>query len=647
MTAAPNKDLPARLEAARADYAKTHCNGDVVAAYSKVAELALREGFEGGAVTLEKLADNPELAERVIEKIIALTVAPATSAGTLSVPLPQRGITLRKTRNGLIPDEENIRRIVLNDPNLQGVVRYDEFSGDMILVRPITTDPTLVGERGVPRPWTDADTVVLQTYIQRNFIPRIGREKIEAVMAMHARHSCAVHPVRDYLQSVSWDRVPRLDTWLRDYLGANSQPEEYLAAVGAKWLISGVARIFEPGCQADNALVLEGAQGIYKSKALRTLASDDWFSDSLPADLSCKDARDHLRGKHILELPELAQFKRGEIETVKAFITRRFEQYRPSYGRHEIKFPRQCIFAGSTNDKRYLTDPTGNRRWWAIACSRVEIDAIKEFRDQFWAEAVTRYRAHEQWYLTPKLEGLAAAEAKSRVAHDPWTAKVADIVMQIQTPDVTPGEVMAQMDLQQSERHARNSGRIGTILGDLGWQEGKRHYVRGQTYLPPPGVKEDREKSREAEEKAFADPQPEPARKSTPAEPSARKTAQPADAPPTEQPQAWVEAVDAAVNVAPQPSTPTPEKSNDAQPEAVKTNGSSAHAEPAPTSTARFDFEILWPSRAAADQRKIFTTKYPGSGIKPLGCVVRGLTAAQVAEVQALAKAHGARAVPA
>jgi predicted P-loop ATPase len=396
---------------------------------------------------------------------------------------PAAAFDLRMTKNGVIPDEENVLRILKGDPNLQGVVRFDEFASEMILARPITRDEC-VGERGVPRPWTDADTVTLQTYIQRYIVPRIGREKIEAVVAMYARKYAAFHPVRDYLQSVEWDGVPRLDNWLRDYMGANEQPAEYVAAVGSRFLIAAVARITEPGCQADSAIVLEGPQGIYKSTALRVLAGDEYFSDSLPADLSHKDARDHLRGKWIVELSELAQFRRGEIETIKAFISRRYEQYRPSYGRHEIKFPRQCVFAGTTNADEYLVDQTGNRRFWVVACKGVELGALTRDRNQIWAEAVVRYRNREPWHLSGQIADVAATEAGARVAHDPWTQHVASILedRMPRITECTPGEIMGLMDLSEGERHKSNAARVAQILRDLGWRKGRRDRTRGQIY---------------------------------------------------------------------------------------------------------------------------------------------------------------------
>lgn len=386
---------------------------------------------------------------------------------------------LRTNKQGPIPDEENIRLILENDSALQGIARFDEFASELILTRPIDAG-RVVADRDTPRAWTDADTIALQTYIQRHYIPRIGRDRVEAVIGMHARTHGAFHPVRDYLQGLRWDGTYRLDTWLAVYLGAHRQPAPFLQAVGPRFLIAAVARVLEPGCQVDTAMVLEGDQGIRKSTAWRVLASDAWFSDSLPPDLAHKDARDHLRGKWIIDLSELAQFKRAEIETIKAFISRRHEQYRPSYGRHEVRFPRQCVFAGTTNADSYLVDPTGNRRFWTVACTTVDLAALKRDRDQLWAEAVVRYRNGDAWHLTGDLEQLAATEASQRVQHDPWTAEVAALVPVDDRLDVSPGEILARMELKPEQRHAKAAARVGQILLDLGWhRKPKRHMTRG------------------------------------------------------------------------------------------------------------------------------------------------------------------------
>jgi predicted P-loop ATPase len=394
---------------------------------------------------------------------------------------------LRKDTTGLIRDEENVRLVLANDPFLTGIVRFNEFSGEMTLQRPIPGETEVVAERDTPRRWTDADTVALTTYLQRTSLPKIARDKVEATVSFFARDRCSYHPLRDYLQSLTWDGTPRVTNWLINYVGAVDAPAEYLEAVGQAFLVSAVARVFEPGCQVDCALVLEGPQGIGKSTALRVLASDDWFSDSLPSDLRHKDARDHLRGKWIVELPELAQFKRNEIETVKAFLSRRQEQFRPSYGRHEITYPRQCVFAGSTNEAEYLVDTTGNRRFWCVKCTNVDLGPLARDRDQLWAEAGHLYRSGATWHLTNELARLAAQEALGRVTLDPWTHLVADVLagLPADQPDVSPGEVLDRLDLNTDQKHARQAARVGSILRDLGWHRAKRHSKRGQLFRRP------------------------------------------------------------------------------------------------------------------------------------------------------------------
>ena len=434
------------------------------------------EAIEATLLTLNETACDPPLGEAEVRAI---------AQGKRKVAPDKFDLRVSESTGAVITDEANILLILQRDPDLIGVIAYDEFRAERVLRMPIPGDARIVSDRDTPRQWRDSDTVALQVYMQTKIIPRVGRDKIENVVDLHARQSCAFHPVRDYLQRLEWDKKLRLDTWLTDYLGATAQPREYLAAVGSKFIISAVARIFEPGCQADSSIVLEGRQGSGKSSALRTLASDPWFSDRLPGDLSHKDARDHLRGKWIIELPELAQFKRSEIETVKAFLSRRTESYRPSYGRNEVSFDRQCVFAGSTNADTYLVDRTGNRRFWIVACGVIDLAALARDRDQLFAEAVARYRAREPWHLSRELNGLADEQATGRIAHDPWTARVAEELRGLGGKDVAPGEVMGLMGLPDQEQHAFHAARVGQILRDLGWLRGTRDRTRGQLYVRP------------------------------------------------------------------------------------------------------------------------------------------------------------------
>jgi putative DNA primase/helicase len=232
------------------------------------------------------------------------------------------------------------------------------------------------------------------------------------------------HPVRDYLNSLEWDQTLRLDNWLSGYLGV--EPSAFVAAVGTRWMISAVARIFRPGCQADYTLLLEGPQGIQKSTALQTLAGDDWFTDHI-SDLGSKDSRIELHGKWIIEFSELATVRRGELEKVKAFLTARIDHFRMPYGRRSEAVPRSCVFAASVNDQTHFTDPTGNRRWWTVRCGAIAIGALRRDRDQLWAEAYTRFKAGQVWYLeTAELNQLATAEQDERYDRGVWDDVILD-----------------------------------------------------------------------------------------------------------------------------------------------------------------------------------------------------------------------------
>jgi predicted P-loop ATPase len=324
------------------------------------------------------------------------------------------------------------------------------------------------------------------------------------VIDLEAR-SHPFHPVRDYLNELQWDGTSRLSRFLIDYCGAVADGEnlnerkdasEYLEAVTRAFFIAAVARIYKPGCKADCMLILEGPQGALKSRLLRMLAvRDEWFTDSLPHDLASKDARAHLAGRWIVEMGEIAQFRRSEIETVKSFLSCQFDRYRPAYGRSDISVPRQCLFVGSTNATTYLHDPTGNRRFWPVKVGTIRLSEVGTVIDQLWAEAVEAYHAGESWWLSPKLERLAAREQQGRLELDPWHDQIADFVeLRASGAEFTTAQILTDLDVPKARRERLHEMRVGNVLRELGckrWRargdDGRRRYV----YCRPERVTED------------------------------------------------------------------------------------------------------------------------------------------------------------
>ena len=305
-------------------------------------------------------------------------------------------------------------------PEWAGVLAFDEFGMKAVALRKTPW--------GAVPAWSDQEDRRTCEWLQRNGI-MVKIPDAGAAVQTVARDN-KFHPVREYLESVVWDGTPRIDTWLIRYLsvevpdtGEETNLCDYVRAIGAFWLISAVARVYDPGCKVDHCLVLEGKQGKGKSTALDILGGC-WYTDDI-ADLSSKDAALGTRGKWIIEFGELDVFNRAEASRINAFITRKEDHIRPPYDRHFGDFPRECVFAGTVNPETYLKDETGARRFWPVLCGEVDYDALRRDRDQLWAEAAARYRRGDKWHLTETaLIKVATEEQAARYDEDAWTVTV-------------------------------------------------------------------------------------------------------------------------------------------------------------------------------------------------------------------------------
>lgn len=284
----------------------------------------------------------------------------------------------------------------------------------------------------------------------------------------HARDN-SYNPILVYLSKLKWDGTERLDTWLQDYMGCKDQ--ETLRIFGAKFLIGAVARVKRPGCQMDNALVLEGAQGAGKTTAVSTLFGLEFMTSSI-TDFKSKEAAIGLQSSWCVEIAELSAMKRTGLQEVKRFITERVDKYRPAYGKIVVDRPRRCVFIATTNERNYLEDMTGNRRFWPVPCGEVDVGRIEADRDQLWAEAVHRYEADEAWWIEDKeiIKQVEAAQS-DRAIEDPWLTPIdAWLDENLGVEFVTASRLLTDAVKVPIDRQTRaDQNRIGNIMQQKGW----------------------------------------------------------------------------------------------------------------------------------------------------------------------------------
>ena len=314
----------------------------------------------------------------------------------------------------------NIILILENDPALRGHIVHDLFAGFDGVVGGLPWNKKATQ-------WTDSDDANLRVWLETNY-GLTGKEKIaDALTAVLTRHS--YHPIRDYLNGLTWDGTPRLERLIIDYIGA--EDTELNRVMTRKHFTAAVTRVFKPGCKYDYCLVMTGPEGAGKSTLLNKMGGQ-WFNDSITT-TEGKEGMDQLRRAWIIEMGELASIKRSDVESIKAYLSKRVDIYRAAYARRTAEHPRQCIFCGTTNEALFLKGDNGNRRFWVIAVDptlrkySAWQDAIDRDRDQLWAEAMHYYQQGEKLYLDDRLE----AQAKQRQAeyNDDHDDPLADMLL--------------------------------------------------------------------------------------------------------------------------------------------------------------------------------------------------------------------------
>lgn len=375
---------------------------------------------------------------------------------------------------------------------------YDTFSN-----KAIHQSPSPWGTAG---PWGDIDDISAANYLQHADISVTSGTAAEA--AIYIASQKPYHPVRDWLTSLKWDGEERLDNLFSYYFGCPIN--KWVCDVSRMWMISAVARIMRPGCIAKYMVVLEGQQDKGKSRGLRALVNGhldgdcgvQWFRDNMPP-IDHKDIGIYMQGVWIIEVAELSSVKRAQWENIKSFISSPRDSFRKSYGRHLQDYPRQCVFAGTTNEDRWGGDQTGLTRFWPMRTGNIITDApdgkpsLLRDRPQLWAEAVHLFNEGSPWWGDEDFAELARAEQDQRVPdvtvhREEIVAALLKISGEIGFDGwVNVGQILSATSIPVSG-HERLKRDVGAILRQEGWKHGSHRFNGGNAH-PSQGFRKEEE----------------------------------------------------------------------------------------------------------------------------------------------------------
>ena len=376
----------------------------------------------------------------------------------------QQRALIRDSKGAVLGIEANALTLIREQERFAGVF-FDEFH-----------QAVCVQAGAGAQAWGDDDDIAGLEYLQRNHSSKMRIEVFARALRKVARERSR-DALKDYLNGLpAWDGVARIDHWGVDALGCDDS--EYTQAAGANMLKALVARGLEPGADVHECYILEGQQGIGKTRALRALAGR--FYVEITAPIGSNDFMRELRGAWLADLAELSQIKRGSVEVVKQILSRNEDRFVEKFEREARAYLRRCVFAGSTNEGTYLADTTGNRRFIPLRCGQVRPDLIEANRDQYFAEALHRVAAGERWFDLP---APAAAQVEherdARRIRDPWE-EIFEAYLAGRS-ETWAGDLFANcLHTLARERTATDEQRIGRVLRSLGWnRQGNRQRREG------------------------------------------------------------------------------------------------------------------------------------------------------------------------
>lgn len=314
----------------------------------------------------------------------------------------------------------------------------------------------------------DPDLIDMRLILEREGFPPSERD-VRSAAERVAREN-TYNPIVDYLNGLKWDNRPRLERWMISLLGAPDTP--FVRAISPKVLISAVARAMNPGCKVDTVLVLEGEQGIKKSSAIAALFGEEYTAESVSLFDQHNKMVMAMMGAWVVELAEFVAIARSHHASVKGLISMRKDKVVLPYAKMASTHPRRCIFFGTINPEAagYLTDNTGNRRYWPVTVTKINVDGLRAHRDQIWAEAMERYRKGERWWLEADEEAAAIEAQSEREEEDAWTEPLGNKLTEKGWPaELTVDQALTMLSIPHERKDKRAQMRAAAALKSLGY----------------------------------------------------------------------------------------------------------------------------------------------------------------------------------
>ncbi len=342
----------------------------------------------------------------------------------------------------VIPNLANTVKLLSNQP-----IWFDEFS-----------QKVFINDRAL----CDDDIIRQQRNLTNGIMSRADKSTVRDALRLVALDN-ARNPLKEHIESVVWDGVPRIAMTFPTYFGTTD--DEYHRAVGANWWISMIARIYSPGCQCDNMVVLEGEQGAGKSTALSVIGGD-WYTN-LTKDITGSDMPLHTMGYFLIEIGELDAFNKADAARIKNLVTNREDVFRRPYASFADAVKRAFVMDGTTNNYTWGTDQTGLRRFWPVRVQEINLDPLTNDRHQLFAEALQAYRDGQKWYVTPPHE--TASHQGERLQEDPWEYPIIEWLKSQRIPFPMHNIFVEALQMPIERAKTFHSGKIGALLRKLGY----------------------------------------------------------------------------------------------------------------------------------------------------------------------------------